>query len=135
MASRHRTATRSDPGAVCQHGSSRGRCQDLDRADRSDRAGLENRRDRAHRGHRHGRDAATACVSKKNLQTKVERVDEKLWAAIQALTPEALRETLGPLVGEDAVNAMLERRTRIQAEVDKLLAKQSRALVIIAEDQ
>ena len=35
----------------------------------------------------------------------------------------------------DAVNAMLERRTRIQAEVDKLLAKQSRALVIIAEDQ
>ena len=62
-------------------------------------------------------------------------VDEKLWAAIQALTPEALRETLGPLVGEDAVNAMLERRTRIQAEVDKLLAKRSRALVIIAEDR
>ena len=80
-------------------------------------------------------DHSRAFVSKKNLQTKVERVDEKLWAAIQALTPEALRETLGPLVGEDAVNAMLERRTRIQAEVDKLLAKQSRALVIIAENQ
>ena len=80
-------------------------------------------------------DHSRAFVSKKNLQTKVERVDEKLWAAIQALTPEALRETLGPLVGEDAMNAMLERRTRIQAEVDKLLAKQSRALVIIAENQ
>ena len=70
-------------------------------------------------------DHSRAFVSKKNLQTKVERVDEKLWAAIQALTPEALRETLGPLVGDDAVNAMLERRTRIQAEVDKLLAKKS----------
>ena len=80
-------------------------------------------------------DHSRAFVTKKNLQTKVERVDEKLWTAIQALTPEALRSTLGPLVGDEAVNAMLERRTRIQAEVDKLLAKKSRPLVIVAEDR
>jgi hypothetical protein len=80
-------------------------------------------------------DHSRAFVAKKNLQTKVERVDEKLWAAIQALTPEALRGTLGPLVGDEAVNALLERRTRIQTEVDKLLAKKSRALVIVAEDR
>jgi hypothetical protein len=79
-------------------------------------------------------DHSRAFVSKKNLQTKVERVDEKLWAAIQALTPEVLRRTLSPLIGDDAVNAMIERRTRIQAEVDKLVARKGRALVIVPED-
>jgi hypothetical protein len=79
-------------------------------------------------------DHSRAFVSKKDLQTKVERVDEKLWTAIQALTPDAVRGTLGPLIGDEAVTAMLERRTRIQAAVDKLLAKKSRALVIVAEE-
>ena len=80
-------------------------------------------------------DHSRAFVPKKDLQTKVERVDEKLWTAIQALTPEALRATLGPLIGDDALNSMLDRRTRIQAEVDKLVAKKGRALVIIGEDR
>jgi hypothetical protein len=80
-------------------------------------------------------DHSRAFVAKKDLQTKVERVDEKLWTAIQALTPVAVRGTLGPLVGDEAVNAMFERRKRIQSEVDKLLAKKGRGLVILAEDR
>ena len=80
-------------------------------------------------------DHSRAFVPKKDLLTKVERVDEKLWAAIQKLTPEALRTTIGPLVGDDALGAMIERRTRMQSEVDKLVAKKGRAQVIIAEDR
>ena len=80
-------------------------------------------------------DHSRAFLTKKDLQTKVERVDEKLWTAIQGLTPEALRATLEPLIGNDALNAMLERRKRIQSEVDKLVARKGRDLVIIAEDR
>ena len=80
-------------------------------------------------------DHSRAFVTKKDLQTKVERVDETLWAAIQGLTADALRGTLGPLIGDDALNAMLERRKRIQSEVDKLVARKGRGPVIIPEDR
>jgi hypothetical protein len=69
----------------------------------------------------------------KDLQTKVERADEKPWTAIQALAPETVRGALAPLIGDDAVNAMLERPKRIQVEVDKLVAEKRRDFVIVAE--
>jgi hypothetical protein len=78
-------------------------------------------------------DHSRAFITKTDLQTKVERVDEKLWTAIEGLTPDALRGTLEPLIGSDALNAMFARRKRIQSEVDKLVARKGRSLVIIAE--
>src|SRR5438094_1304724 len=76
-------------------------------------------------------DHSRAFVDNKELPVKFVRVDADLWAAIQALTVDALRTHLGPLIGDRAINSMLERRERMRAAIDSLVAKNGRARVII----
>jgi hypothetical protein len=78
-------------------------------------------------------DHSRAFIDKTELPSKFERVDQTLWTAIRELTPEALRERLEPLVGGRAIDAMLERRSRMQSAVDALVAKKGRSLVIIPD--
>jgi hypothetical protein len=80
-------------------------------------------------------DHSRAFVPDKKLPNKIERVDAELWAAILALDADRLRATLGPLIGNPAVDAMLSRRDRIRTEVDKLVAGKGRALVIVPADR
>jgi hypothetical protein len=80
-------------------------------------------------------DHSRAFITKKDLLTKVERVDEELWNAIQALSVDTLRGTLGPLIGDAAVDAMIERRARMQKAIDALVAKRGRTLVIVPRDR
>ena len=80
-------------------------------------------------------DHSRAFVARTDLQHKVERVDEELWSAMQALSVEALHEKLGPLVGDAAVNSLLERLKRMQTDVDKLVANKGRASVILPKDR
>jgi hypothetical protein len=80
-------------------------------------------------------DHSRAFVEKTDLPNKIERVDEELWTAIQALSVDDLHGVLGPLIGEAAVKAMIERRTRMQKTIDALVAKKGRSLVIIASDR
>jgi hypothetical protein len=80
-------------------------------------------------------DHSRAFVEQTRLITKIERVDESLWRAIQAVTAEDLRVLLNPLLGDRAVNAMIERRTVMKKAIDELVARKGRALVIIPSDR
>jgi hypothetical protein len=76
-------------------------------------------------------DHSRAFVTDKNLPFTFERVDAGLWDRMTRLTRDDLVRVVGPWTEPKAVDAMLERRTRMAAEVDKLVRKKGRALVII----
>jgi len=80
-------------------------------------------------------DHSRAFVEKKDPPAKIERVDEELWNAIQALTVDDLRALIGPLIGDKAVHAMIERRNRMKKTIDGLVKKRGRGLVIIPSDR
>jgi hypothetical protein len=76
-------------------------------------------------------DHSRAFIATDDLPRKVERVDAELWQRMQALTRDDLVRVLGPWIDNDAIDAMLERRTRVAAAVDKLVATKGKALVIV----
>jgi hypothetical protein len=76
-------------------------------------------------------DHSRAFIENKELPAKFERVDADLWNAVQALSVDGLRAHLAPLIGDSAVDAMIERRDRMRAAIDELVAKNGRARVII----
>lgn len=80
-------------------------------------------------------DHSRAFVTKTNFPNKLERVDAPLWNAIQALDVDTLRKALGPLIGDSALDAMIERRDKMRTNLDKLVAKKGRALVMIPSDR
>jgi hypothetical protein len=80
-------------------------------------------------------DHSRAFVEQTSLPTKIARIDESLWTAIQAVTAEDLRALLGPLLGDRAVSAMIERRKAMKKTIDELVARKGRALVIIPSDR
>jgi hypothetical protein len=76
-------------------------------------------------------DHSRAFITDKGLPHKIERVDAELWDRMILLTPADLTRALGPWIDRKAFDAMIERRRRMIAAVDKLVAKKGRALVII----
>jgi len=76
-------------------------------------------------------DHSRAFLKDKDLPNKVERVDAALWDRFQAVTRDDLVRVLGPWIETDAIDAMLERRKRMAAILDKLIAKKGKALVVI----
>jgi hypothetical protein len=76
-------------------------------------------------------DHSRAFLKDKDLPNKVERVDAALWDRFQAVTRDDLVRVLSPWIETDAIDAMLERRTRMAATLDKLIAKKGKALVVI----
>jgi hypothetical protein len=76
-------------------------------------------------------DHSRAFTSGKKLHNKVERVDAELWERMQTLTRENLARALGGWLDEEAITAIITRRDAMAAEVDKLIAKKGRALVLI----
>ena len=76
-------------------------------------------------------DHSRAFVTSRDLPNKVERVDAELWEAVMALTRDDLARVLRPWIDDSAIDAILTRRARMAAEVDKLVAKKGRALVIV----
>jgi len=76
-------------------------------------------------------DHSRAFVTDKKLVQKVERVDAQLWDRMIALTRDDLTRTLAAWLEPDQIDAIMRRRDEMAAAVDKLVAKKSRALVII----
>jgi len=76
-------------------------------------------------------DHSRAFVTGRDLPNKVERVDAELWEAVMALTRDDLARVLRPWIEDAAIDAIVTRRTRMAAEVEKLVAKKGRALVIV----
>jgi hypothetical protein len=76
-------------------------------------------------------DHSRAFTTDRKLQTKVERVDAELWERMQTLNRENLTRALGGWLDDDAIAAILTRRDAMASEIDKLIAKKGRALVLI----
>jgi hypothetical protein len=76
-------------------------------------------------------DHSRAFTDDTSLPRKIERVDGDLWRRIEALTREDLVRAIGPWIGDDAIDAMLERRKKMATVIDKLAAGKSRALVVV----
>ena len=76
-------------------------------------------------------DHSRAFVTNDDLPREIERVDGQLWGRIQALSREDLVRVLGPWMDTDAIDAMLKRREKMSAAIEKLAAQKSRALVVI----
>ena len=52
-----------------------------------------------------------------SLPHKLGRIDEGLWAEIEALTPGELETALGAWLEHGEIKAMLDRRDRMRAEI------------------
>jgi hypothetical protein len=76
-------------------------------------------------------DHSRAFLATDSLPQKVQRVDEDLWTRMQALTRDDLARVLRAWIDDDAIDAMIERRNRMAAQVDALVKKKGRPLVII----
>jgi hypothetical protein len=76
-------------------------------------------------------DHSRAFTTNKKLQNKVERVDAELWQRMQTLTRENLTRALGAWLDEDAITAIIVRRDAMANEINKLVARKGRTLVLI----
>jgi hypothetical protein len=76
-------------------------------------------------------DHSRAFTTDKKLQNKMERVDAELWERMQTLTRESLTQTLGGWLDDNPIAAIIARRDAMAGEIDKLIAKKGRALVLI----
>jgi hypothetical protein len=76
-------------------------------------------------------DHSRAFLTDKNLLSKVERVDGELWDRMKTLTREDLTRALQPWIDTQAIGAMIERRDRMAATVDQLVATKGQSVVII----
>ena len=76
-------------------------------------------------------DHSRAFVTDKALPTKLERVDGELWDRMKTLTRDELTRTLQSWIDEEAIDAIIERRNRMAAAVEELVAKKGQAAVII----
>jgi hypothetical protein len=76
-------------------------------------------------------DHSRAFITDRGLPQEFQRVDGELWDRMKALAQADLSRTLGAWIDRAAIGGMLERRKRMIAQVDKLLARQPQALVIV----
>jgi hypothetical protein len=76
-------------------------------------------------------DHSRAFLTNKSLPSKLERVDSELWERMKMLTRDDLTRVLRSWIDDDAINAIVERRNRMAAAVDQLVAKKGSAVVII----
>ena len=65
------------------------------------------------------------------LPQEITRVNAQLFDRMKALTREDLARALGSWLDRDAIDAIVERRDRMTAAVDRLVARRGRAQVII----
>jgi hypothetical protein len=76
-------------------------------------------------------DHSRAFVTDDELPRNIERVDGQLWGRIQGLTRDDLVRVLGTWMDGDAIDAMLRRREKMSAAIEKLAARKNRATVVI----
>lgn len=76
-------------------------------------------------------DHSRALTRTERLVHEMQRIDADLWARIQALTEETLTKAAGTWIGKGEVSAILNRRAKMQAQIDKLVRSSSEAQVFI----
>ena len=58
-------------------------------------------------------------------------IDRELWERMKALTVESLTPALGTWIGNREIRAIIERRDRMQAVIDKMIAAKGEAAVFV----
>jgi len=76
-------------------------------------------------------DHSRAFIEDNGLVHKLERVDAALWDRMTALTRDDLVRVVGAWIDGKAIDTLIDRRNRMVKEVEKLVKKKGRALVII----
>ena len=74
-------------------------------------------------------DHSRAFVDSKDLPVKMERIDREVWNRMLALDEPGVTAALGTWLDSRAIRAMIARRDRMKAAVDKLVANSSEAAV------
>jgi hypothetical protein len=77
-------------------------------------------------------DHSRAFIADEKLPFAFERVDADLWDRLTRLTRDDLVKAIGPWVDQEAIDAMLQRRKRMEDQVSRLVKKHGRALVILS---
>lgn len=62
---------------------------------------------------------------------ELTRIDDPLWERIRGLTEESLTAAVGPWLGKREIKAILERRTRMQADIDRLIKQEGEDAVVM----
>ncbi len=78
-------------------------------------------------------DASRAFSSNRNLELEIEKVDALQWGRIAALTQESLTAAVGAWLDQGQIRALLDRRTKIKLEIDRLVAANGATKVFVAE--
>jgi hypothetical protein len=76
-------------------------------------------------------DHTRSFTTGKDLAHTVTRIDRELWQRMKDLTEEKLLAALSKWIDKGQVRAMLQRRDRVQAEIDKLVAAKGEAAVYL----
>ena len=66
-----------------------------------------------------------------DLPNRLSRIDADLWDKVQALTRTQLDARLGPWLDENEIAAIIDRRERMKAEIDRLLAERGAGAVFL----
>ena len=67
----------------------------------------------------------------RDLPHRLSRVDVGLWGKIQGLTRQQLDARLGPWLDGNEIAAILDRRERMKADIDRLVAERGAAAVFL----
>ena len=62
---------------------------------------------------------------------EMQHIDAPLWARMQQLTEETLTATAGKWIGKSEILAILDRRKRMQAQIEQVVRATSEAQVFI----
>jgi hypothetical protein len=76
-------------------------------------------------------DHSRAFATRNRSQVKLAQVDASLWARMRALDEPALRETLGQWLDRSSIRGMIQRRERMQEQIDELVRQRGEASVYI----
>ena len=74
-------------------------------------------------------DHTRSFTTRKDMVHKLTHIDRELWDRMKALTVETLTPALEQWIGNREIRAIIERRDRMQAAIDRLVASKTEAAV------
>ncbi|MCA1585283.1 MAG: hypothetical protein LC791_11120 [Acidobacteria bacterium] len=77
-------------------------------------------------------DHTRSFTTKQDIVHEMTRVDRELWERMQALTVEELVPVVAKWIGNREIRAIIARRDRMQAVIDKLVAAKGEAAVFVS---
>lgn len=76
-------------------------------------------------------DQSRALTTTTKLVHEMQQIDRPLWERMRGLTEDTLSQRLSRWLDRDHIRAMLARRTRLEAEIDRLVKKKGEARVFL----